>query len=182
MLSAMTRISLHLGDLTDHDVDVVVTAANASLLGAGGVDGAVHRAGGPAVLAACQGLIASTYGPAGLPTGAAVATTAGRMPARHVVHTVGPVYGEDEDGPGLLAACHRASLRVADDLAAASVAFPAISTGSHGWPIEEAAAIAVRAVADAVTPVADVRFVLFDQDVYDAFAAALTASGHHPRG
>ncbi|MFI6982708.1 O-acetyl-ADP-ribose deacetylase [Embleya sp. NPDC050154] len=174
----MIRIALVLGDITEQDVDAVVTAANASLPGGGGVDGAVHRRGGPAIFEACQELIASTYGPGGLPTGEAVATTAGALPARWVIHTVGPVHGEDEDGVALLAACHRASLRVADELGAGTIAFPAVSTGSHGWPLDEAAAIAIRTVVDAETALTEARFVLFDEDTYAAYAAALAGTAH----
>ncbi|MFI1386546.1 O-acetyl-ADP-ribose deacetylase [Embleya sp. NPDC020886] len=172
----MTDLTLVLGDLTDQHVDAVVTAANASLPGGGGVDGAVHRRGGPAVFEACQELIASTYGPAGLPTGEAVATTAGALPARWVIHTVGPVHGEDEDGPALLASCHRESLRVAEESGATTIAFPAISTGSHGWPLEQAAAIAIETVLDTGTTLDEVRFVLFDRETHAAYEAARAAA------
>src|SRR5690348_9406513 len=142
------RIELVQGDITTQDVDAVVNAANSSLLGGGGVDGAIHAAGGPQILAACRELRASAL-PDGLPTGRAVATTAGRLPARWVIHTVGPVYGRDPDAAALLASAYGSSLDVADDLGAASVAFPSISTGAYGYPLHEAAPIAVRAVQDA---------------------------------
>ncbi|MEU3877482.1 MULTISPECIES: O-acetyl-ADP-ribose deacetylase [Streptomyces] len=166
----MTTLTLARGDITRQHVDAVVNAANSSLLGGGGVDGAIHRAGGPDILAACRALRASHYGK-GLPTGHAVATPAGRLPARWVIHTVGPVWSATEDRSELLASCHRESLRVADELGARTVAFPAISTGIYGWPMDDAARIAVAAVRQAVTTVEEVRFVLFDERAYEAFAA-----------
>ncbi len=169
-------ITLARGDVTEADVDAVVNAANSSLLGGGGVDGAIHRRGGPAILAECQRLRAETY-PDGLPTGQAVATTAGELPARWVIHTVGPVHARGEDRSAQLASCYRESLRVADDLGAASVAFPAVSAGVYGWPMDDAARIAVTTVRDTATDVAEVRFVLFTQDAYDAFRAAVDAGG-----
>ncbi|MEV5126208.1 O-acetyl-ADP-ribose deacetylase [Streptomyces decoyicus] len=163
-------LTLIQGDLTEQAVDAVVNAANSSLLGGGGVDGAIHRRGGPEILAECRALRAAHYG-RGLPTGQAVATTAGRLPARWVIHTVGPVHSAGEDRSGLLASCHRESLRIADELGARTVAFPAISTGVYGWPMEDAARIAVATVRDAETAVEEVRFVLFDEQAYAAFAA-----------
>ncbi|GAA5707447.1 RNase III inhibitor [Streptomyces avermitilis] len=168
----MTRLTLVRGDITEQSVDAVVNAANSSLLGGGGVDGAIHRRGGPDILAACRDLRASHYG-GGLPTGAAVATTAGRLPARWVIHTVGPVWSAHEDRSALLASCYVRSLAVADELGAATVAFPAISTGVYRWPMEDAARIAVEAVRGAETAVGEVRFVLFDDAAYRAFAARL---------
>ncbi|GGV03177.1 macro domain-containing protein [Kitasatospora herbaricolor] len=146
----MTLITLIEGDITEQQVDVVVNAANSSLLGGGGVDGAIHRKGGPEILAQCRALRASHYG-RGLRTGGAVATTAGRLPARWVVHTVGPVYlAEDyERRAELLASCYRESLRVAAELGARTVAFPAVSAGVYGWPLDDAARIALATVADA---------------------------------
>ncbi|MGV9326939.1 O-acetyl-ADP-ribose deacetylase [Streptosporangium sandarakinum] len=164
------RITLVQGDITTQNVDAVVNAANSSLLGGGGVDGAIHRRGGPAILAECRELRASRYG-RGLPTGMAVATTAGELPARWVIHTVGPVFSAHEDRSELLASCYRESLRVADELGARTVAFPAISTGAYGWPMEDAARIAVAAVRAADTEVEEVRFLLFDAGAYAAFAA-----------
>ncbi|MBL1091035.1 O-acetyl-ADP-ribose deacetylase [Streptomyces sp. NPDC001739] len=164
------RVTLVQGDLTEQAVDAVVNAANSSLLGGGGVDGAIHRRGGPDILAECRALRASHYG-RGLPTGRAVATTAGRLPARWVIHTVGPVHSTSEDRSDLLASCHREALRVADELGARTVAFPAISTGVYGWPMEDAARIAVEAVRSTETAVEEVRFVLFDERAYAAFAA-----------
>ncbi|PRH77137.1 O-acetyl-ADP-ribose deacetylase [Streptomyces solincola] len=167
------EIVLVRGDITEQQVDAVVNAANSSLLGGGGVDGAIHRKGGPQILAACRDLRAGHYGK-GLPTGRAVATTAGRLPARWVVHTVGPVHSRSEDRSELLASCHRESLRVAAELGARSVAFPAISTGVYRWPVEDAARIAVQTVREAGASgcsVEEVRFVLFDAPAYEAFAA-----------
>ncbi|MFK0217075.1 O-acetyl-ADP-ribose deacetylase [Streptomyces vinaceus] len=169
----MVRITLVHGDITAEHADAIVNAANSSLLGGGGVDGAIHRRGGPEILDACRALRASQYGK-GLPTGRAVATTAGRLPARWVIHTVGPVWSRDEDRSELLASCYRESLRVAAGLGARTVAFPAISTGVFGWPMDDGARIAVEtARAAAAAPVEEVRFVLFDEKAYAVFEAAL---------
>jgi O-acetyl-ADP-ribose deacetylase len=168
----MTSITLVQGDITEQEVDAVVNAANSSLLGGGGVDGAIHRRGGPEILAACRDLRASRYG-GGLPTGQAVATTAGRLPARWVIHTVGPVYSRGEDRSELLASCYRESLRVADELGAATVAFPAVSAGIYGWPADDAARIAIETVRATPSRVREVRFVLFTADVHGAFTRAL---------
>ncbi len=164
-------ITLVRGDITTMRVDAIVNAANNSLLGGGGVDGAIHRAGGPDILAACRRL-RETVLPDGLPTGEAVATTAGRLPAKHVIHTVGPVWDRSEDRSHLLASAYRSSLRVADELGAATVAFPAISAGAYGWPLADAADIAIRTVRD-VDPPADVTFVLFSAETLQAFRSAL---------
>lgn len=166
----MTVITLVRGDITEQSVDAIVNAANSSLLGGGGVDGAIHRRGGPAVLADCRRLRASHYGK-GLPTGKAVATTAGDLDARWVIHTVGPVFSDTEDRSHLLASCYRESLRVADELGARTVAFPAVSAGIYGWPMEDAARVAVETVRDTEASVEEVRFVLFDERAYEAFAA-----------
>ncbi|GGQ95615.1 O-acetyl-ADP-ribose deacetylase [Streptomyces aurantiogriseus] len=168
----MTTITLVQGDITDQSVDVVVNAANSSLLGGGGVDGAIHRRGGPAILDACRKLRASHYG-RGLPTGQAVATTAGALDARWVIHTVGPVYSATEDRSDLLASCYRESLRVADELGARTVAFPAVSAGIYGWPMDDAARIAIETVRATPTAVEEARFVLFDEQAYTAFADRL---------
>ena len=172
MVGAMPRIELVVGDITEQDVDAIVNAANRSLMGGGGVDGAIHRAGGPAILAECKRLRAERH-PDGLPTGAAVATTAGDLAARWVIHTVGPVYAASEDRSHLLASCHVESLRIADGLGASSVAFPAVSTGVYGYPVDEAAPVALRAVLDADTDVEEVRFVLFNDAAHRAFEGAL---------
>ncbi|MGH3884961.1 MAG: O-acetyl-ADP-ribose deacetylase [Pseudonocardiaceae bacterium] len=162
------QITLVPGDITEQHVDAVVNAANSSLLGGGGVDGAIHRRGGPAILAACRELRASRYRD-GLPTGQAIATTAGDLPARWVIHTVGPVYTESEDRSELLTSCYRESLRVADELGAQTVAFPAVSAGLYGWPLAGAARIALATVQNTPTNVREARFVLFSDTVLDAF-------------
>jgi O-acetyl-ADP-ribose deacetylase len=171
----VSRITLVQGDITEQDVDAVVNAANSTLMGGGGVDGAIHRKGGPAILQECKAIRSQRY-PEGLPTGQAVATTAGDLPARWVIHTVGPVYAKGEDRSGLLASCHTESLRVADELGARSVAFPAISTGVYGYPVEEAAPVAVEAARRSQTQVEDIRFVLFDQATHQAFEQALKSA------
>ncbi|MYX25705.1 O-acetyl-ADP-ribose deacetylase [Streptomyces sp. SID8381] len=167
-----TTITLVQGDITRQRADALVNAANSSLLGGGGVDGAIHRRGGPAILAECRALRASRYGK-GLPTGQAVATTAGDLDARWVIHTVGPVWSASEDRSELLASCHREALRVADELGARTIAFPAISTGVYRWPMDDAARIAVETVRNTPTAVEEVRFVLFDERAHAAFAARL---------
>jgi O-acetyl-ADP-ribose deacetylase len=156
------------GDITKQDLDAIVNAANESLLGGGGVDGAIHRAGGPEILAESREL-------GGCATGEAKATTAGRLPARHVIHTVGPVWrGGDEGEPELLAACHRRALELAAELGCRTVAFPAISTGVYGYPVEQAAPVAVAAVRESLRPPVElVRFVLFSDLHLRAFRAAL---------
>jgi O-acetyl-ADP-ribose deacetylase (regulator of RNase III) len=151
-------------------------AANSSLLGGGGVDGAIHRRGGPEILKECRALRASHYG-RGLPTGQAVATTAGRLPARWVIHTVGPVFSASEDRSALLVDCHRNSLLVADELGARSIAFPAISTGVYCWPVQDAAVIALRTVSQSPTRVEEIRFVLFDDRALAAFRQAADSLG-----
>ncbi|ALV53042.1 O-acetyl-ADP-ribose deacetylase [Streptomyces althioticus] len=164
------RIALVQGDITRQSADAIVNAANSSLLGGGGVDGAIHRRGGPEILAECRALRASHYG-RGLPPGQAVATTAGRLDARWVIHTVGPVYSASEDRSALLASCYRESLRVADELGARTVAFPAVSTGVYRWPLDDAARIAVETVRTTDTSVEEITFVLFDERAYTAFSA-----------
>lgn len=162
------------GDITEADVDVVVNAANPGLLGGGGVDGAIHRAGGPEILAECRDVKRRL--PQGLlPRGSAVATTAGRLPARWVVHTAGPIWSVSEDRSAVLRSCYTESLRVADGLGALTVAFPAVSAGVYGWPLEDAAAQAVAGVRSAsVEFVTEVRFVLFDDRALRAFERALS--------
>jgi O-acetyl-ADP-ribose deacetylase (regulator of RNase III) len=156
------------GDITDQTVDAIVNAANSSLLGGGGVDGAIHRAGGPEIVAECRLL-------GGCDTGDAKATTAGRLSARYVIHTVGPVWrGGDTGEAELLASCHRRALEVAAELGCTSIAFPAISTGVYGYPVELAAPIAVAAAREAECPPVElVRFVLFGRDHLEAFERAL---------
>lgn len=145
------QLELVLGDITEQQFEAVVNAANSSLLGGGGVDGAIHRRGGPDILAACRALRAGQYLD-GLPTGQAVATTAGKMAARWVIHTVGPVYTEREDRRPLLRSCYRESLRVAAELGARTVAFPLISAGAYGWPVVDALDVAIGVLADADQP------------------------------
>jgi O-acetyl-ADP-ribose deacetylase (regulator of RNase III) len=166
------EITLVRGDITEQAVDAVVNAANSALLGGGGVDGAIHRRGGPEVLAACRELRATTYRD-GLPAGQAVATTGGRLPAGHVIHAVGPVWSGREDRSALLASCYREALRVADEIGARTVAFPAMSAGAFGWPLDDAARVAVTTVRSTETRVTEARFVLFSADVHTAFAIAL---------
>ncbi|MDE0038992.1 MAG: O-acetyl-ADP-ribose deacetylase [Gammaproteobacteria bacterium] len=138
------RVTVKVGDITREDVDALVNAANGSLMGGGGVDGAIHRAGGPAILEECKAIRSSRY-PKGLPTGEAVLTTAGRMAARYVIHTVGPVYGTVA-AEAKLAGCYRSCLALAVDRGLATIAFPAISTGVFGYPRQEAAAVSSRAI------------------------------------
>ena len=172
----MPRVTLVRGDITVQEVDAVVNAANSALMGGGGVDGAIHRKGGPRILEECRRIREERY-PDGLPTGQAVATTGGDLPARWVIHTVGPVYAKSEDRSDLLASCHTESLRVADEVGARTVAFPAISTGVYGYPVDEAAPVAIRAVLGADTNVEEVRFVLFDEPTQEAFRSALESAG-----
>lgn len=165
------RVEVRTGDITGLPVDAVVNAANPSLLGGGGVDGAIHRRGGEEILRACQEIRETRY-PDGLPAGEAVLTTAGKLPARYVIHTVGPVWGRDEPAPELLASCYKKSIAIADEHALGSVAFPAISTGAYGFPKNRAAAVASSAISvalartDAVERVSLVFSSQADLDVF----------------
>jgi O-acetyl-ADP-ribose deacetylase (regulator of RNase III) len=171
----VAEITLVQGDITAQDTDAIVNAANSSLMGGGGVDGAIHRRGGPAIIEDCKRIRSERY-PDGLPAGEAVVTGAGDLPARWVIHTVGPVYSKSEDRSDLLGSCVVQSLERADEVGARTVAFPAISTGVYRYPLEEAASILVRAARQAETAVAEIRFVLFDDDAYSAFAKAIDQS------
>ena len=162
----MGELTFVVGDLTRQEVDAIVNAANSSLLGGGGVDGAIHRAGGPEILAECRLL-------GGCETGDAKATAAGRLPARWVIHTVGPVWRGGGDGePELLASAHRRSLEVAEGLGARTVAFPAISCGIYGYPPERAAPVALDAVRPLLGRFDELRFVFLDPELRDLFAAS----------
>ena len=165
-----TRLTLLLGDITQQDVDAIVNAANSSLMGGGGVDGAIHRAGGPAILEDCKAIVAK-HGR--LPTGEAVITTGGRLKAKHVIHTVGPVWqGGDNREDELLANAYHNSLRAAVENNVKTVAFPSISTGIYGFPIERAAKIAVETVKQFVREnslLREVRFVTFSQFDHDIY-------------
>jgi O-acetyl-ADP-ribose deacetylase (regulator of RNase III) len=165
----MATIEVVLGDITRQDVDAIVTAANESLLGGGGVDGAIHRAAGPRLAEA-----GAAIGPCH--PGDAMATPAFDLdpPVRHVIHTVGPVWeGGNHGEAGILVSCYRRSLQVADDLGARSIAFPAIATGVYGFPPDQAAKIAVKTISSTPTAVAHVRLVAFDQAARDVLEAAL---------
>lgn len=172
----MPTLTVLRADITTLDVDAVVNAANRQLAGGGGVDGAIHRAAGPELAEACRQLRRTTL-PDGLPTGQAVATTAGRMPAQWVIHTVGPVWSARRDQSADLAACYTNSLRVADEVGARTVAFPTISAGVYGYPMDEATRIAVEACANADTKVEKVVLVAFNQDAEDGYRAALKGVG-----
>ena len=172
------RVEAVRGDLTAQRVDAIVNAANETLLGGGGVDGAIHAAAGPDLLAACRALRSSTL-PDGLATGDAVATTAGRLPARFVIHTVGPRWRDHDthEGALLLSSCHRRAMEVADGLNLRTIAFPAVSCGVYGWAPADAAPVAVDAVraftaANTSTTIELVRFVLFNESSLAAFEEA----------
>jgi O-acetyl-ADP-ribose deacetylase (regulator of RNase III) len=171
------HIVVKVGDITQEDVDAIVNAANPSLMGGGGVDGAIHRTGGPDIVAECR-QIRKTY-PDGLPTGEAAITTAGKLIALHVVHTVGPIYGDNEgNDAALLAACYVNSIAAAARAGSTSIAFPAISTGVYGYPREEAAPIAVKAIREGVRrhpTITEVRLVFFSEDDAKAFLDAARA-------
>jgi O-acetyl-ADP-ribose deacetylase (regulator of RNase III) len=162
------------GDITGQATDAIVNAANSGLMGGGGVDGAIHRAGGPAILEECKQIVAQQ---GRLPTGQAVITTAGKMPSRHVIHTVGPIWRGGGGGePEKLASAYRESLKLAAENRLASIAFPSVSTGAYGYPLEAAAGIAVGEVVKFLArpgSIKEVVFVLFNAETYGAYAAAL---------
>ncbi|WP_345545275.1 O-acetyl-ADP-ribose deacetylase [Microbacterium jejuense] len=162
----MATLTAVLGDITEQQVDVIVNAANSRMRGGGGVDGAIHRAGGPAVLADCIARF-----PHGLATGDAGWTTGGELPARWVVHTVGPNFAAGERDRSLLVSCYRRSLEVADELGARSIAFPLISAGIYGWPLGDAVDAAVDTLTTADTEVADIRVVAFSAPTFERLRA-----------
>jgi O-acetyl-ADP-ribose deacetylase (regulator of RNase III) len=169
------RLAIIQGDITNQATDAIVNAANPGLMGGGGVDGAIHRAGGPAILEECKQIVA---GQGRLPTGKAVITSGGNLPARHVIHTVGPIWqGGNKDEAALLASAYKESLKLAAAYNLTSVSFPSISTGAYGYPLAEAARVALKAVVsflrEKVTSVREVVFVLFDSRSYEAYASAL---------
>ena len=168
------QIDIVQGDITEQAVDAIVNAANSSLLGGGGVDGAIHRKGGPVILEECRELRATRY-PDGLPAGEAVATTAGNLPARWVIHTVGPVYDPGRDQSATLRSCYTSSLGVADELEVGTVAFPLISAGAYGWPLEDAVAQALAALRSAETRVAEARLVLFGRETFETAQRVVSA-------
>jgi len=176
-VSETAIVSLLVGDITQQTVDAIVNAANSTLYGGGGVDGAIHETGGPKILAECR-IIRRTKWPKGLPTGEAVATTAGDLNAKYVIHTVGPIWRNGEDGEhDLLRNAYRNSLLQAESLHLTSIAFPSISTGAYCFPIEQAADIALKTLTkNLVTArhVEDVRVVLFQRSAYQVFAEAAT--------
>jgi O-acetyl-ADP-ribose deacetylase (regulator of RNase III) len=167
-------LSLIQGDITRQATDAIVNAANSGLMGGGGVDGAIHRAGGPAILEECKRIVARQ---GRLPAGQAVITTAGNMKSKHVIHTVGPIWSGGNHGePGLLASAYRESLKLAAANKLASISFPSISTGVYGYPVDKAAVIAINEVVSflsALTSIKEVIFVLFDNHTYETYANAL---------
>jgi O-acetyl-ADP-ribose deacetylase (regulator of RNase III) len=170
-----TKLSLVQGDITKQTTDAIVNAANSSLMGGGGVDGAIHRAGGPAILEECRQIV-SRHGR--LPAGKAVITTGGNLSAKYVVHTVGPVWrGGTSNEAELLASAYRESLRIAEEHKLGSISFPSISTGAYGYPADEAALTAIKTVisflAEGAISIKEVRFVLFDSRTYEAYRQAL---------
>lgn len=164
----MPEVTVVLGDITVQDVDAIVNAANRAMRGGGGVDGAIHRAGGPAVLEDCVARF-----PRGLATGDAGWTTAGAMPAQWVIHTVGPNYGRGETDRSLLVSCYRRCLQVADELGALSVAFPLISAGSYNWPHDDAVRAAVETLRTAESSVREARIVAFSERTLTSVQALL---------
>ena len=176
-ISLRDRVVAKVGDITREDVDAVVNAANSSLLGGGGVDGAIHRAGGPEILGACRRIRQTDY-PDGLPTGEAVITTGGRLVARHVIHTVGPIYGRHGgEEARLLGNCYRNAIALAAANGLETLAFPAISTGVYGYPREEAARVALAAIDFALKAHAslrEVRLVFFSEGDAQVFLSSVT--------
>ena len=178
-------VSLVHGDITDQDTDAIVNAANSTLMGGGGVDGAIHRRGGPAILEACKRIRAEKY-PDGLPPGGAVITTGGALPARFVIHTVGPIWRGGERGEAAtLARAYRNALTLAAEEGLRSIAFPSISTGAYGYPTHAAARVALTAVFDFLrenSVIDHVRFALFSEEDLHVYSVALRACADFPRG
>ncbi len=169
------KLSIIKGDITEQATEAIVNAANSSLMGGGGVDGAIHQAGGPAILAECKQIVARQ---GRLPTGQAVITTGGNLKAKYIIHTVGPVWqGGNKGEARLLASAYRESLKLAAEKRLTSVAFPSISTGAYGYPVDKAAIVAVEAVTsflkESATSIREVVFVLFDSRTFEAYASAL---------
>jgi len=170
-----TKVSVVTGDITQQSSDAIVNAANSSLMGGGGVDGAIHRAGGPAILEECQNIVSSQ---GRLPTGQAVITTGGNLRARYVIHTVGPIWhGGSRGEADLLASAYSESLKLASERKLSSISFPSISTGAYGYPVAEAARIAISTVGsflrEEATTLQEVEFVLFDARTYETYVSAL---------
>lgn len=170
-----SKLRLTQGDITEQDTDAIVNAANSGLMGGGGVDGAIHRAGGPAILEECKRIVAER---GRLPPGQAVITTAGRLKAKYVIHTVGPIWRGGRAGEAeTLASAYRESLKLAIERCIGTISFPSISTGAYGYPLAEAAAVALSTVADSLshdTPIREVVFVLYDRRTFDAYRQALS--------
>lgn len=168
------KLSIVKGDITQQATDAIVNAANSSLMGGGGVDGAIHRAGGPAILAECKQIVASQ---GRLPTGRAVLTTGGNLKAKYVIHTVGPIWHGGRGEPELLASAYRESLKLAAENKLTSISFPSISTGAYGYPVDEASRVALRTVisflGEGATSIKEVVFVLFDSQTFDTYSSAL---------
>jgi len=166
------RVHVAVGDITTQQVDAIVNAANSTLLGGGGVDGAIHRAGGPVILEECREIRRTKY-PKGLPTGEAVLTTGGNLPARYVIHTVGPIFGEERGREAeLLAACYKNSLRLANENSLSTITFPAISTGVYGYPLAEAAEVSSRAIKEFLATdnsMKEIRLIFFRQSDMNVF-------------
>jgi len=178
-----TKISLHRGDITRQQVDAIVNAANSGLRGGGGVDGAIHRAGGPSIIDECDA-IRKQQG--GCDPGQAVITSGGRLPARHVIHAVGPIWrGGKTNEAQTLASAYRISLSIAADYGLKTIAFPSISTGAYGYPLDEAAAVAMSAVVEFArndAALSEVRFVLFDEFTFRAYEDALRSLTEQVQG
>lgn len=165
----MSEIKIIKGDITKQKTDAIVNAANSSLMGGGGVDGAIHRAGGPSILAECEKIVEKQ---GRLPTGQAVITTGGDLPVKYVIHTVGPVYRSGKDQSKLLASCYSESLKLAAERGLKSISFPSISTGAYRYPLDEAAPIAISAVKEFLqqeSSIKEVYFVLYNNETYEAY-------------